>query len=64
MEQLAPNLMKFVKPAAKNLTVAMALQEDRWVTEIRGSLSIPATVEFMEIWELVRGLNLQDMMML
>jgi hypothetical protein len=34
MEQLAPNLMKFVKPAAKNLTVAMALQEDRWVTEI------------------------------
>jgi hypothetical protein len=36
LQQLAPNLMEFVKPAAKSLTVAAAMQDNRWVAEIRG----------------------------
>jgi hypothetical protein len=58
--QLAPNLMDFVKPAAKSLTVVAALQDDRWVTEIRGAPSIPAIVEFMDTWERMRGIFLGD----
>jgi hypothetical protein len=60
MVQLAPNLMDFVKPAAKSLTVVAALQDDRWVTEIRGAPSIPAIVEFMDTWERMRGIFLGD----
>jgi hypothetical protein len=55
IEEIAPHLMGFVRPGAKTATVAMALQNNQWVAEIRGSTSIPALVEFMEVWELLQG---------
>ncbi|KAK1664356.1 hypothetical protein QYE76_052515 [Lolium multiflorum] len=56
----APNLVEFVQPAAKSLSVAEALQDDRWVSAIRGAPLIPAIVEFMDTWERLRGINLGD----
>lgn len=51
--QLAPNLLEFVGHEAQQRTVAEALQDRRWVSDIRGAPSIPAIVEFMVIWEVV-----------
>jgi hypothetical protein len=60
IEQLAPNLMQFVRTEAKKLKVASALHDNLWVAEIWGSLSIPTIAEFLDISELISTLNLQE----
>ena len=60
IEQLAPNLLPFVRAADRSLTVAAALDNYRWVRAFRGALSVPALVEFVELWERIDGLELGD----
>jgi hypothetical protein len=52
--------MQFVRTEAKKLKVASALHDNLLVAEIRGSLSIPAIAEFLDISELISTLNLQE----
>jgi hypothetical protein len=59
VEQIAPALIPFVRPAARNLTVAAALQDNRWVAGIAGSLTVQAIAQFMELWEALSGVVLQ-----
>jgi hypothetical protein len=56
--QLAPNLISFVSPGALSLTVANTLEDDAWVAGIRGSPSIPAIAEFLDVWGLVEAQQL------
>jgi hypothetical protein len=58
VEDLAPNLMEFVSPGSRQLTVAQALSEDRWIAQFRGALSIPAIAEFVELWETLSTVSL------
>jgi hypothetical protein len=45
--------------AARKLSVAEALQNNRWISEISGNLSIPAITQFMVTWETISLVNLQ-----
>jgi hypothetical protein len=47
IEQMAPNLMALIRPGARELSVATAQTNDRWVSEIRGTPSIPAIAEYL-----------------
>lgn len=52
--------MEFVSPGAKSMTIARAMQDDAWVVVIRGSPSIPAVAEFLDLWELIGTQQLVD----
>ncbi|WVZ69729.1 hypothetical protein U9M48_018468 [Paspalum notatum var. saurae] len=54
--ELAPNLVMAVsKKARKQCTVSQALTNRRWVTDIRGALTVQVLVEYLGVWELVDG---------
>jgi len=60
LSELAPNLCKLIpKRAVKRRTVAQALDNRRWVADIRGALSVQVLREYLYIWDLVDGLVLQ-----
>jgi hypothetical protein len=54
ISELAPNLMKFVKPARRKDSVAKALANNDWIQAIRGTPSVPAIVEFLGLWAALR----------
>jgi hypothetical protein len=58
IEDMAPNLMKFVRPRARTMTVAAALQDNEWIAQIRGAPSIPVIAEFVDIWSVLRDVRL------
>jgi hypothetical protein len=60
VEQLAPNHWQFVQNTAKKWKLDEALQESRWVMAIRGAPSIPAVVEFLELWERLSTIQLHN----
>ncbi|WVZ52423.1 hypothetical protein U9M48_003478, partial [Paspalum notatum var. saurae] len=47
------------KKARRRCTVSQALTNRRWVTDIKGSLTIQVLVECVKVWELVDGVTLQ-----
>ncbi|WVZ70115.1 hypothetical protein U9M48_018809 [Paspalum notatum var. saurae] len=58
--ELAPNLVMIVSNnARKQCTVAQALTNRRWATDIQGSLTVQVLVEYLKIWEMVDGMSLQ-----
>ncbi|WVZ50728.1 hypothetical protein U9M48_001955 [Paspalum notatum var. saurae] len=58
--ELAPNLVLTVsRKSRKQCTVSQALASRRWVTDIRGALTVQVLVEYLKIWELVDGVILQ-----
>jgi hypothetical protein len=50
-EQLAPTLFKLLKPGRRDDTVAMALHNNCWATAFRGTPSVAAFVEYLQVWE-------------
>jgi hypothetical protein len=60
IQQMAPNLMQFVRHGALTMTVAEALSDDKWIVQIRGALTVPAIVEFVELWDTIRGVQLTE----
>ena len=59
--EIAPNLVKSVhKQTAKRRTVAQALLNGKWVEDIKGALTVQILVEYLQIWDLVDGLTLQQ----
>lgn len=60
IEQLAPNLMSFIKQVARGLLVADTLPGQVWVHAIRGNPSVLAIGEFLEVWELLAGVFLSE----
>jgi hypothetical protein len=45
----------------KNLgTVAQALQDDRWIRDISGALTVQVLFEYLRIWDLTRNIQLTE----
>jgi hypothetical protein len=55
IEQLAPNLIKLLKPARKYASVATTLQKNEWARAFQGNFSVVALVEYLQVWERVQG---------
>jgi hypothetical protein len=56
MASLVPDLLLTVdKRAAKGHTVAQAMQSNRWVSDITGSLSALAIRQCLLLWERLEG---------
>ena len=54
--QIAPALMEFLKGrGAKHRKVAEDLHDHCWVSDIRGSLSVPAIIEFISLWTSIQN---------
>ena len=49
---------KHPKRAVKQQTVAQALHNRRWVSDIKGALTVEVLVEYLQIWDLVDDFNL------
>jgi hypothetical protein len=60
IEELDPNPLKTVtKRAIKQHMVADANAGRRWVSDIKGALSVPVFREYLLIWDLVDDFPLQ-----
>jgi len=59
--EYAPNLIQIIpKRVVKQRTVAQALQNRRWVSDIKGALTVQVLVEYLQIWDLVDDFNLHQ----
>ena len=59
--EMAPNLLKTIaKRVIKQRTVAQALEDRRWVSNIKGRLSVPVLREYLLLWDLVDNMLLQE----
>jgi hypothetical protein len=60
-EELAPCLISTVGPIIRRKrTVVDALQDNKWVTDIRGGLTVQVLLDFLSIWDRVQEVNLTD----
>ncbi|WVZ80019.1 hypothetical protein U9M48_027537 [Paspalum notatum var. saurae] len=60
LADLAPNLFSTIpKKAVQQRTVSQALDNRKWVTDIRGALTVQVLSEYLMVWDLVDGLELQ-----
>ena len=46
--------------AKKQRTVAQALQNDRWIKDISEALTVPVLLQYLHIWDLTRGVQLDE----
>ena len=59
--EVAPNQFKTVsKRTTKRRIIAQALQNRRWVDDIKGALTVQVLVEYLQFWDLVDGKALQQ----
>ncbi|KAG2598128.1 hypothetical protein PVAP13_5KG370607 [Panicum virgatum] len=61
LADLAPNVVQCVPiRIGKKRTVSEALQENLWVTCIRNALGWYGLAEYLELWDLISGANLNN----
>ena len=61
LESLAPNVVHCVPfKFRKNRTMHEALQENRWVSDIKNALGWLGLAEYLELWDLLPEVNLSD----
>jgi hypothetical protein len=61
VSEMAPNLLKTIaKRVIKQCTVAQALENPRWVSDIKGTLSVPVLRQYLLLWDLVDNMLLQE----
>ena len=61
LAELAPNLLQAIpRRVFKSRTVAQALQNRGWVRDIKGELSVQVLMEYLQIWDRVDGITLQQ----
>lgn len=59
--KMAPNLCMLVaKRVVKRYTVAHALNNGKWITDIKGPLTVQVINEYLQIWDSVFGIGLQE----
>jgi hypothetical protein len=61
LHQLAPDVVATVPKRTRVLrrtSVAEALIDDQWISDITGSLSVTALAQYVSIWETLKGLQL------
>jgi hypothetical protein len=52
---MAPNVIKFLKPACLSDNVATSLHDQACIRSIRGASSIPAIIEYLQLWGIIQG---------
>jgi len=61
LAELAPNVFRTVpKRVRKSRTIAQALQNRGWVQDIRGALTVQVLMEYLQVWDLMDGVILQQ----
>jgi len=61
LEDLAPNVVKCVSlRIRKRRSVFDALQGNTWVTDIQGALGWRVLAEYLELWDMLANVNLND----
>ena len=61
LEDLAPNVVKCVSlRIRKKRSVFEALQGNTWVTDIQGALGWRGLAEYLELWDMLANVNLND----
>jgi hypothetical protein len=59
--EIAPNLLQIIpRRVANRRTVAAALNNRQWVADIRGELTVQVLEEYIQIWDQVEGIILQQ----
>jgi hypothetical protein len=58
--QIAPNIMKHVKPAILKAFVADAMPCNARAHMIKGTPSVQALVEYMDLWEAVNNMQINE----
>lgn len=59
LDKLVPHLFGSISTQVKKRTVHKALTNTRWVTDIRGSLTLAVLTEYLDSWDLLAEVNLQ-----
>ena len=61
IQDLAPNLYALVpKRRASRRTVMAALDEEKWLEDIQEEISAHALMEYLELWDISKGMVLQE----
>lgn len=61
MAEITPNLYKTVlKRVVRSRTVAQALNNRVWVSDIQGALIVPVLMDYLRIWDLLDRVVLQQ----
>nr|TKW31864.1 hypothetical protein SEVIR_2G133800v2 [Setaria viridis] len=56
---MAPDLCTLIRPAVTNArTVAQALSEKRWISDIAGPATVAALTQYVSLWHALDGLHL------
>lgn len=56
---MAPDLCTLIRPAVRNArTVAQALSEKRWISDIAGPATVAALTQYVSLWHALDGLHL------
>jgi hypothetical protein len=59
LEQALPHLFSSIAARARKRSVHDAIADGRWISDIRGALSLPILIEYLHLWELLSNVELQ-----
>jgi len=59
LKQTLPHLYSAVAVRARKRTVFDAITDGRWISDIRGALSVQVLIEYVHLWELLSDVELQ-----
>ena len=59
LEQFLPHLFRAVTARGRKRTVFAALENRSWVTDIKGALTVDVILEYLQLWDLLQGFELQ-----
>ena len=61
IQDLAPNLYALVsKRRASRRTVMAALDEEKWLEDIQGEISLVPLLDYLELWDVLEEVQLQQ----
>jgi len=59
LKQTLPHLFNAIAIRARKRTVYDAITGGRWISDIRGALSVQVMIEYLHLWELLYNVELQ-----
>jgi hypothetical protein len=59
LSRVVPHLFSVISGRTKKRTVFDGLTDMRWVSDIRGALTVPVLAEYLELWDLLTEVALQ-----
>ena len=59
LDRLLPHLFAAIAPRARKRSVFDALADARWITDIKGALTLEVLAEYLELWDFLSDFSLQ-----